>query len=731
MTMNKTKNILKTGLCLLALGAGMTACNPEVDESNLYTETQLNIEGWLQQNDNLSSFNYILARVGYDRVMNSYGHYTCFAPVNEGVQQYIDSLYRDTEGLKPRNGMDDHGTLAEGQHIELEWLTDSLCRDIAEYHLTNGKYDEMYMRSKGTEGMELLNMQGRTVKSSTDSLGNTVLEKSTTDPGAIIIDADIDTLGNGIIHVLDRVIPRNTRLMATELFRHAEYSIFYRALVETGLADSLMMTKKLDENGMPRQWSDDEMNGDDVLDTDNARLYYPKECKLGYTIFAESDAVLAKNNIKSFDDLVAYANKQYADAAGWYQMLSEKGLWNADSKSYVKSVSTGTDYRNRNNALNMFVAYHIVKCAMANTQLVFENTPGLGVATSKWNYINGGEPYDYYETMLPHTLLKIWQPQPGRVLFINRYQTNNTLTNELATMGTNHVLIRQGVRVNREGEIKADNGYLQAIEGMLVYDKEVPQGVLNERLRFEATTFLPEFINNGFRYMLNSTVSDLNNGGSGARIAFPRDYFDNVVCYNDGCQLRYNVKGNFRAYQADAFQGWGQSYDLAIRIPPVPTGHYEFRLFYSPMGHGGFMQFYLGKSSSPASMEPLSIPLDVRIEAADARIGWTKFYEEEDHGINSDVEMHNRGYMRGPYSFQGHPGEYDEARKTTDWNCRGDATVTLRRVLGRIDVKQSEDYWFRIKSVDPDLKEAKWQLDFIELVPTNVVDNDQYSEDWF
>ena len=93
--------------------------------------------------------------------------------------------------------------------------------------------------------------------------------------------------------------------------------------------------------------------------------------------------------------------------------------------------------------------------------------------------------------------------------------------------------------------------------------------------------------------------------------------------------------------------------------------------------------------------------------------------------------MHNRGYMRGPYSFQGHPGEKDEALKPTSENCRGDNVVTLRRVLGRIDVKQSEDYWFRIKSVDPDLKEAKWQLDFIELVPTNVVDNDQYSEDWF
>ena len=214
-----------------------------------------------------------------------------------------------------------------------------------------------------------------------------------------------------------------------------------------------------------------------------------------------------------------------------------------------------------------------------------------------------------------------------------------------------------------------------------------------------------------------------------ARLAFPIDYFDNVICYNgEQTKLRYNVKGDYRSYQADAFQGWGQ-YDLAVKLPPVPSGLYEFRLFYSPMGHGGMMQFYWGTSKNVQEMTALSIPLDVRIMQNDPRIGWSAFYEEDDQGVSTDEAMKNRGYMRGPFSFCGHPGD-DGDQKTTK-NCRGDGVVTLRRVLGRVNVKQSEDFWFRFKNVINDDSDLKWQLDFVEFVPVNVVDNNMYSEDWY
>lgn len=699
------KNILKIGVLGLAF-LGVASCNKEPDESNLYTFTGETIESFIQKDSLLTSFNYILTRVGLDRMMASYGQYTCYAPTNDAVAAYIDSLYNDPEALVPHNSMTENS---------LEGLSDSLCNDIARYHLTNGLYSIIEM---GGDGITISTMLGRPISSAVDhdensaTYGSTILNNVAAiyqrwhdSEGNEIKGYDIDAI-NGLLHIVDHVVPRTTRLIADELARHEEYSIFSKALEMTGLADSLLVSTKGKKYTIG-----------DHSDTTGDQLYWPEECDVKFTLFAESDEVMGRNGIHSFEDLVAYANQVYGGSAEWYYYLGEKGI----------TVSTGNDYTNRFNALNMFVAYHILYAGMAQDQLVFENKQGVVASVSKWNYVNGGEPYDYYETMLPNTLLKIWQPQPGRTLWINRYQTFNTLTNEVGTMGTNHTLMNTGIRINRDNQIIAYNGYIHDLNGMLVYDKQVPNGVLFERMRFESTTFLPEFINNGIRYKSMAEMSAMNGGGSGARVAFPLDYFDNVISYTDENQFRYNVKGDYRAYQADAFQGWGK-YDFAVRIPPVPSGLYEFRLFYSPMGHGGMMQFYLGNSSNIQSMVALSIPLDVRIQETDPRIGWTPFYEEDDLGIATDEAMRNRGYMRGPVSFRGHPDGTGDMKTN---NCRGDGVVTLRRILGRVDLKQSENYWFRIKNVISDETDLKWQIDFIELVPVQVVDNDTYSEDWY
>lgn len=690
MKIYKEKKLSLVNVGLLALGLGFVACNIEPDESDLYTATGDTVETFIKSDSTLTSFNYILSRVGLDKRMSTYGQYTCYAPSNEAVESYIDSLYNDPEAIIPHNGMTED---------TLEGLSDSLCNDIAKYHLADGLYSILEM---GGNGATITTMLGRPISARTDTLGQTVLNDV-----AVIISED-NEVTNGLVHIINAVVPRSTRNIAETMKRLDDYTIFNEALERTGLADSLTLSMK-----------DKEYTITDREDTDGDELYYPTECKLGYTIFAETDALFASKGITSFEQLVAYANSVYGNAASWYDYLDEVGA----------TVSTGDDYTNRFNALNMFVAYHILPMSMAQDQLVFENKSGVSPSVSKWNYVNGGEPYDYYGTMLPNTLIKIWEPsQVNKKLYINRYKTFNTLTDEVGTMGSDamHQLVYSGVEVERT-DIMAYNGYIHPIKDILVYDSQVPNGVLHERMRFESTTFLPEFINNGFRYMSQTEVSNLNGGGSGARIAFPLDYFDNVVCYTSETTLRYNVKGDYRAYQADAFQGWGQ-YDLAVRLPHVPSGTYEFRLFYSPMSHGGMMQFYIGTSSNVQEMLALDIPLDVRIDEEDPRIGWTAFYEEDDLGIATDEAMRNRGYMRAPCSFRGHPDGTGDMQAN---NCRGDGVVTLRRILGRVQMKQSEDYWFRIKNVIPDETDLKWQLDFIELVPVDVVDNDQYSEDWY
>lgn len=685
---------------LVGVVLGFASCNIEPDESDLYTSTGQTITQFVQSDTTLTSFSRMLTRTRMDKRMSTYGEYTCFVPTNKAVAAYIDSLYNDQEAAEhgnPHNGL--AANSLEALLDSTNAKADSLCKDIVMYHLSDGEKTVISMGG----GSTITTMLGRTMSSKTNSAGKTVLNDV-----AVITSAD-NTVTNGVVHIINAVVPRTTRNMGETMRLADGFSIFSAALDMTGLADSLTASKK-----------DNTYTIADRSDTNGNELYYPTECKLGFTIFAESDEVLASKGIHSVDDLIKYANEQYAKSAEWYDYLAETG----------RTVSTGTDYTNRFNALNMFVAYHILDVSMAQDQLVFENKTGVSPADSKWNYVNGGEPYDYYATMLPNTLIKIWQPNTTtKTLYINRYETFNTLTDELGTMGTDALHRRtgwfEGVEIERR-DIMAYNGYIHPIKDLLVYNSRVPKGVLNERLRFDATTFIPEFINNGFRYMSISEVSNLNGGGSGQRIAFPLDYFDNVVCYTSQTTLRYNVKNVYSLYQADTFQGWG-SYDLAVKLPHVPSGTYELRIFYGIQDHLGMMQFYIGNNTNVQEMTALDIPLDMRISSDDPRIGWTEFYNEDDMGIATDEAMRNRGYMRAPCSFRGHPDGTGDMKGN---NCRGEKNV-LRRILSRLEMKQSQDYWLRIKNVLADEAQNKWQVDFIELVPISVLNNDEYTEDWY
>ncbi|MCR4915529.1 MAG: fasciclin domain-containing protein [Prevotella sp.] len=691
---------------LISLIGLATACNPEPDESDLYTATGETAADYINRKAELSAFYSILNVVGLDRNLSAYGEYTCFIPTNSAVEAYINKLYNDTEAKVPHNGL-------EGNSLDDLLRNDSLCNDIARYHLTNGSIITTIDLGGGSGSVSTML---RIPISSDGTSGRIVLNQSAT-----IVEPD-SIVTNGVVHVIDSVIPRNTRLLSEEMERLSEFSIFYEALQLTGLSDSITKTKK-----------DVVYSITDTKDTNGDELYHPDECKIMYTIFAEPDSIMRLHGINNINDLINYANEVYGNAAQWYDYPAEKGI----------SISTGNDYTNRFNTLNMFVAYHILYAGMPEDELVYERSVKWSRTNNTWNFVNGAQPFDYYETMLPNTILKIWQPQPmlaKKSLYINRYLALNTLTDQLGTMGSSamHTEIRPGVKINRSDDrangcnswnIQTFNGYIHSIQDMLVYDELVPKGVLHERLRFDSTTFLVEFINNGIRMSSNPEMKALNGGGSGNRVAFPLNYFDNVVSYTTENRFRYNIKGAYNAWQSDTFQGWGD-YDLAIKLPPVPTNTYEFRIFYTPMSHGGMMQFYMGNSSSLQSMMALDIPLDVRIPIDDPRIGSTHFYEEDDLGVATDAALRNRGYMRGLFSYVDHP-EYNDGN-STDHNMRSDLrNASLRKIMGRMQLRQSDEHWFRIKNVISDETDLKWQFDYIEFVPIDVVDNDTYSEDWF
>ena len=161
--------------CWMCCGAAavlssLTSCKEDIDESNLYTFTGETIEDYLvNRSDRFSSFNYILSRIGYDKILAAYGTYTCFAPTNEAVAEYIDSLYDDTVNKNfVHNGMTQRG---------LEGLTDSLCTDIALFHLLNTEVMGVNMGN----GMTIKTMLGRDINTSIDpETGEVVVSRHST-----------------------------------------------------------------------------------------------------------------------------------------------------------------------------------------------------------------------------------------------------------------------------------------------------------------------------------------------------------------------------------------------------------------------------------------------------------------------------------------------------------------------------------------------------------------------
>jgi len=668
-----------------------TSCKEEIDESNLYTFTGETIEDYLvNRSDRFSSFNYILTRIGYDKILSAYGTYTCFAPTNEAVQEYIDSLYDDPVNTDlVHNGMTGRG---------LEGLTDSLCEDIALFHLLATKVMGVNMGN----GMTIKTMLGRDINTSIDPETGAVLISR-----ASAVTSMDNELENGVLHEIDNVIRRSNMLIAGEMENHPDdYTLFSQALKLTGLADSLTAISRTDFDAV-----------------DNRRGFYlPEKCELGYTIFAESDDVLAKRGITSIEKLKAYADSVYGKCneqeTGWYDYARNNHI----------QISTGNDYKNPWNTLSMFVRYHILNFKLPYSKIV-----------NPHNQVSKVTLVEYYETMLPYTMLKV--TRNSNKLYLNRWIANNSLTDMVAELGSQamHTVLWDGVEIKgQNAQIASVNGYIHPVNDMLAYEEKVPRGALNERLRIDDASLFGEMMSNSFRRISDSEVNALNGGKtgtdgdlSGSYIRIPPGFFENLIIYNGDDTRLYYLSGQssgWSNYQGDEFNCKGH-YDFAMRLPPVPEGTYELRIGYTAEGNEqrGMLQFYLGTSSDRSTMKALDIPLDMRHVSdnnsnlePDVITGWCDWQKLDDKGIESDANMRNLGYMRGPlyYTVGVNSGNY--ARNNPK---------DLRRIIAKQEFKQGE-YWLRFKSV-LEADHHQFHLDYIEFCPENVYNNTRYAEDMY
>lgn len=709
-----TKFIHKIGgmMALAALGvASFTSCSEEIDDSNLYTFTGQTVIDYLRSDSTLSDIAKISDRAGMSDRLSAYGTYTCFAPTNEALKVYIDSLYNDVKS-------DNHNGLYAGEVpadsvMNRLWKSekcDSLCKDIIESHVTGQK--------KTTNDF----LTGADI---TMMLGNTHTPKRvngeiTMDGTTHFIKTDQE-VENGIVQVIDRLFYRSTNYIIDEMDAMGCYGLWVEALRKTGI------DKILQENIRTKgiSWFN--------IEPENQYPYadYPTKCKVGFTIFAEPDEVLKKEGINTFADLVERANQEYANCKNWYSYVEDAGI----------NVSTGNDYTNQWNALNMFIRYHILHYALSTDKLVYS-----------YNELKDMDVYEYVRTLLPGTMFKLTgiKDPGGNVgeIRINRQLNTPTLTSDPGNTNRNGTAYLAANQVIDEGILvgntkinsrQASNGYVHPISGVLAYKETVPNKVLNERLRFEFMSLFDESMTNRYRGYTGADLKSFfgRTDRDITAVRIPEGYFENMVIYNgDASRVYYLTKDQangyngydcWNDYQGDELYCKG-AYDFAIKLPPVPKdGTYELRFGYVNNGKRTIVQFYLGHSSDRSTMTPCDIPLDQNVNPTSTTVGWTNPNTDGDNGAAVDKAMHNRGWMRGPNYFSNKKyGEGSTARFKSDGGQHH-----IRRVVTKLYFKQGEENWFRCKTAMPENTEAEFELDYIELVPVNVYNHPSLTEDVF
>ena len=692
--LKKTHTLVLAAIAVVSAIA-FISCDDEVDQKNRFTFKGELISTYLENNpDRFSKFVTILeqAKIGKDKessgsilkTLSTYGSYTCFAPTNEAIDSFLQDQYE--KYMKgERTGI--HSPY-------LEDLTDSMALEIAKNHIIERGYMTIDI-NEGAFPMNTMNRRFTTVEWITDESGRVFpfLNNCTR-----IIEQDLEK-ENGYVQVLDAVLNPSSKLLHELIADHTEFSLFYEAIMKTKL-DSLLAIYNVNPD------YDNTLTGP-LLDSETSTSPYPKDNKQRYTVLVEPDELYRSKGINTFDDLVAFAEKWYGTAA--------RG-----------------QYTKPENALYKFVAYHII-----DRQLLYSSSTGPGgfimeayenaEFSSKVNLDQNFDSYEYYETMMPYTMLKVTKPYTNlelkKEIVINYAQEMGTVCNNPEMAEHINVIVERAKTTKEkyfpnpdvsDFDQNALNGIIHTIDRILVYNEDEMAGnILNERIRMDISAVFPELTNNGVRWDLSS---------SGNLVTFiPKGFCKGFEVLNEDTEVFYfrphkTYINSYANYQGDEFIVEGK-YDFRYRIPHVPAGNYEIRFGYPKGYYRGVCQFYVdGKIAG--------IPVDLRWnDETTIIIGWTS-----DTGLNedeikeNDKAMRNRGYMKGPASIV--------LDGTTANSTMRDSEQALRKIVGTYRLDKG-DHWMRFKDVSENStgKLKQFDQDYIELVPLSIINNQSKPED--
>lgn len=628
-------------------------------KESYYTFTGEMVTDYLEnRNEDFSEFIEVLKRAELWDLLSTYGEFTCFAPTNSAMDTYLKA----------------HG------YGTVDNMPDAECDTLAWMHILKAAY---FTTEFGEGSLPSTNLNGRYLTLSCDAEGddNDDLAAVWRVNGSELIARD-DSVENGVMHVVNRVISASSILIGEKVIADPNLKIFGQALQLTGLADSLVTW--IDESYHP----DVAHTAVNTKDASHKRIFggndtwwrYPATREFKYTIFAETDSILehkSKGRIKTIDDLIAYAKEVY-------------DVTYPDDKDKYDD-----DYTNRRNPLNRFVAYHILDRQTTYSEITISELFSI----KSYFQTSVQDIQEFYETLCPYTIMKVCDASGQK--YINR-----------KGVGANAEV--RGCRIFTPTESKklnpnyedAPNGTYFYIDDIMLYDKEKTiNQALNTRMRMDATTLSPDFMNAGAR---NSNPSSEAAGISFFMTRFmpgyaKNFYFSDKTFFGVHCRVGY-----FNSWEGDNCACL-DNFNIKFKLPPVPADQtYEIRLGYTVGEKRTVVQVYFDDNGTGDM--PCGIPVDLRKYAGE--YGWQSDEELENNEElieANDKALRNNGYMKA----------YDSYWFSGATNPRSQVQC-LRRILTTKYLAPERDYYIRLRQVLDN--NAEMSLDYIELVPKSVYD---------
>ena len=702
---NKVKNATAKLLFIVALplcaigGSLMSSCSDDMSGTQYYTFTGQMMSEALKANPNLSEFTTIVTRAGMMDQLSAYGHYTCFPPTNEAIDNYLASKGKT---------MDD--------------LTDADCDTIAKTHLLSAMYSTTDLSKYDSLTLGSQNMMRRNLNISHKENAQKNIVFVINGNSALIDSLQDDSVENGIMHPIDAVIVNDNSTIASLLKKDKNLTLYYQALVATGLEQ--MMDTMIED----KTYNADDYSAHTTYNTGAEGEEWavaPDSRKYGFTAFMVPDNVLQSKGISTLEDL-------YNKACSIYDSM------------YPEDVNKeGHDFSHLNDSINplyRFMAYHILDRNLQgyNTLTVRED---LGVVTSLVN------PVDWYSTLLPYTILKMEHvKQPDAEWSADAISGDyyiNRRTDDSHPSGS--ALAVPGVHVQNITDNDAINGIYFYVDDILAFDETVQNTVDNCRIRMDMSTIFPELVTNNIR--MNGKYTDYSrkleksasNDVIGYNYFFPdnpktgKNYLEGVKLAGTNTRFVYRrPRINFYSMHGDEMNGFGV-FDITFNLPPFPfEGTWQIRLGFAPMTSAprGAIQFYFdGKVTGI----PLNMDLLINSEevyGATTFPTYSNIRSDEDERLKDFKILKNKGYYRGPYSVY-----HNSSANELTGEKFADQPSTVRKVICTINISKEDLHkthtlrFKNVSTVNAINKEA--MLDYIEFVPSSVfsVGEDGSTED--